>query len=432
MVNGSIVLLCLFGVALAIFLNYKWNLNMGISALVFSFIIGVLFLGMRVKEVIALFPTSVFFQVMSLSLFFGYGVINGTMDAIAKKLLYATRKKPYMIVFALMAVGFVLGILGCVPPAAGAILAVMSFSIAVPSGVNPLICASIGFSANAGSFVRWGASGAIIDATIAANEYETVSASYTWSIFAISVLITILVIMMCFFIWKGYKITEIVGMEKPKDFSPEHRKTLLLIGLVVFFAVVPGVFKTWKIGGSFVKSLAGFCDIQVLCLIGFIIAKFMNLADQRKVIGAVPWNTLILLAGISTLMSVAVQAGAVEIISGWLAGNVPTLQLPCFMCLLGGFLSAFSGGITTVFPMVAPIVPALVKASGANPMLLFLATVLGAHFTSMSPFSTGGSVFMGMNRDESIAKKLVTGQLVVCLVAIAISCMLATILALVM
>lgn len=171
MVNGSIVLLCLFGVALAIFLNYKWNLNMGISALVFSFIIGVLFLGMRVKEVIALFPTSVFFQVMSLSLFFGYGVINGTMDAIAKKLLYATRKKPYMIVFALMAVGFVLGILGCVPPAAGAILAVMSFSIAVPSGVNPLICASIGFSANAGSFVRWGASGAIIDATIAANEY---------------------------------------------------------------------------------------------------------------------------------------------------------------------------------------------------------------------------------------------------------------------
>ena len=74
----------------------------------------------------------------------------------------------------------------------------------------------------------------------------------------------------------------------------------------------------------------------------------------------------------------------------------------------------------------------LVKASGANPMLLFLATVLGAHFTSMSPFSTGGSVFMGMNRDESIAKKLVTGQLVVCLVAIAISCMLATILALVM
>ena len=102
------------------------------------------------------------------------------------------------------------------------------------------------------------------------------------------------------------------------------------------------------------------------------------------------------------------------------------------MCLLGGFLSAFSGGITTVFPMVAPIVPALVKASGANPMLLFLATVLGAHFTSMSPFSTGGSVFMGMNRDESIAKELVAGQLVVCLVAIAISCMLATILALVM
>jgi len=432
MINGSIVLLCLLGVALAIVLNYKWNLNMGISAFVFSFIIGVLFMGMRVKNVIALFPTSVFFQVMSLSLFFGYGVINGTMDVIAKKLLYASRKKPYMIVFALMAIGFLLGILGCVPPAAGAILAVMSFSIAVPSGVNPLICAALGFSCNAGSFVKWGASGAIIDATIAANGYETVSAAYTWQIFAGAILITVGVILISFFIWKGYEIKEIVGMEAPKDFTPEQKKTLMLILAVVFFAVVPGILKTWKIGGGFIKTFADFCDIQVLCLIGFIIAKFMKLADQRKVIAAVPWNTLLLLAGISTLMSVAVQAGAVEIISGWLASTIPALLLPCFMCLLGGFLSAFSGGITTVFPMVAPIVPSLVAASGANAMLLFLATILGAHFTSMSPFSTGGSVFLGMNRDESIAKKLVTGQLVVCLVAIAISCGIATVLALFM
>ena len=180
------------------------------------------------------------------------------------------------------------------------------------------------------------------------------------------------------------------------------------------------------------KTISGFCDIQVLCLIGFILAHFLKLAKPRDVINACPWNTLILLAGISMLMAVAVQAGAVKIISEWLSANIAKWLLPFFMCLLGAFLSSFSGGITVVFPMVAPIVPALVKASGANPMVLFLAAVLGAHFTGMSPFSTGGAVFMGMNRDESIAKRLVTGQLVVCLIGVVVGGIILTILGVVL
>ena len=429
-VNGTIVILCLVGVALAIFLSYKFNLQMGISAMVFAFIIGVLFMGLRVKNVIAMFPTSVFFQVLALSLFFGVGVVNGTMEAVAKKMLYATRKKPYMLVFMLMIIGFALGILGCVPPAAGAILAVMGFTIAVPSGVDPLICASLGYSCNAGSFVRWGASGAIIDAKIAEQGYEAESGAFTWQIFAISAVVSILVIVICFFLWKGYKVKEVVGMEQPAPFTKAQKTTLILILCVVFFAVVPGMLVTWKIGGAFMKTFSGFCDIQVLCLIGFILAHFLKLAKPREVINACPWNTLILLAGISMLMAVAVQAGAVKIISDWLTATIPAWLLPFFMCLLGAFLSSFSGGITVVFPMVAPIVPALVKSSGGalNPMVLFLAAVMGAHFTGMSPFSTGGAVFMGMNRDESQAKRLVTGQLVVCLIGVVVGGIVLTIL----
>ena len=429
-VNGTIVILCLVGVALAIFLSYKFNLQMGISAMVFAFIIGVLFMGLRVKAVIAMFPTSVFFQVLALSLFFGVGVVNGTMEAVAKKMLYATRKKPYMLVFMLMIIGFALGILGCVPPAAGAILAVMGFTIAVPSGVDPLICASLGYSCNAGSFVRWGASGAIIDATIAKHGYEAESGAFTWEIFAISAIVSILVIVICFFLWKGYKVKQVVGMEQPAPFTKEQKTTLILILCVVFFAVVPGMLVTWKIGLPLMKTISGFCDIQVLCLIGFILSHFLKLAKPREVINACPWNTLILLAGISMLMSVAVEAGAVKIISDWLTATIPAWLLPFFMCLLGAFLSSFSGGITVVFPMVAPIVPALVESSGGalNPMVLFLAAVMGAHFTGMSPFSTGGAVFMGMNRDESQAKRLVTGQLVVCLIGVVVGGIVLTIL----
>ncbi|MBO4862132.1 MAG: hypothetical protein J5535_04460 [Firmicutes bacterium] len=429
--NGFIVILCLVGIVVSILLNYKWNVNMGVTAFVFALIIGVLGLGLRTKNVVAMFPTSVYFQVMCLSLFFGWGVVNGTMKAVADKMLWASRKHPWMIVFAITAIGFILGFLGCVPPAAGAILAVMAFTVAVPSGVDPRICAAIGYSANAGSFVAWGASGGIINGSIKANGYEAEGLKYTWQICGLTCLVSLIVIVIFFFIYKGYNIKKVEGVEqKPADFTPEQKRTLYVIAFVVFFAVVPGVLKTF-IGGTFLKNLTEFCDMQTLCLIGFLICKFLNLADQKKVVMAVPWNTLLLLAGISTLMAVATKAGAVDIITGWLGANVSAKLLPLFMCLLGGFLSAFSGGITVVFPMVAPMVPALVAATGgaANPMLMFLGTLLGAHFTAMSPFSTGGAVFLGQCRDEAMAKKLVVYQLVVCAVALIVGMIVITVLA---
>ena len=78
MSSGALVVLCLIGVVLAIVLNYKWNLNMGVSALVFALIIGNLFMGMRVKEVVALFPTSIYFQVMCLSSFMSAATVRGS------------------------------------------------------------------------------------------------------------------------------------------------------------------------------------------------------------------------------------------------------------------------------------------------------------------------------------------------------------------
>lgn len=420
MSSGAIVILCLAGVALSIILNYKLSLNMGLSALAFAFIIGCLFMGMKVKEVIALFPTSIFFQVMCLSLFFGYGVVNGTMGAIADHMLYACRKRPWMFTFMLMFTGFLLGFVGCTPPAAGAIMAVMAFTIAIPAGMNPLIACAVAFSNNAGSFVLWGASGGIINATIASNGFESDSVSQTWIIYAMSVLMTVIVILVFFFLLKGYKMSAIPDMKQPEPFTKTQIANLYVIAVVIFLAVVPGVLKS-LIGGAFLTALANFCDMQVLCIIGFLVCALLHLASQKDVIKAVPWNTLLLLSGISTLMSVAVEAGAVDMITSWLAANIPAVLLPMFMCLLGGFLSAFSGGITTVFPMVAPIVPALVQSSGASPVLLFLGTVLGAHFTSMSPFSTGGAVFLATCRDDDMAKRLVPGQLLVCAVALVLA-----------
>ena len=110
-------------------------------------------------------------------------------------------------------------------------------------------------------------------------------------------------------------------------------------------------------------------------------------------------------------MNVATQAGVVDVISGWLNNSVPEGMMVAFMTLLGGFLSFFSGGINTVFPMLAPIVGTAVAGTAIKPVTMFIGILLGACYTALSPFSTGGAIFMSNCQDEKVRGKLITWQL---------------------
>ena len=141
MSTTGIIIVCLIGIAVAIALGYKFGINMGVTGLVFAYIVGCFLMEMRVKEVVALWPTSTVFQLMSITLFFGFAVVNGTMQAIADHLLYAVRNQTWLISFALYFISIILGALGCPPPAANAIMAVIGFSVGLPAGLHPLIIA---------------------------------------------------------------------------------------------------------------------------------------------------------------------------------------------------------------------------------------------------------------------------------------------------
>lgn len=113
--SSTAIIICLIGIALAIVLNYKFGVNMGVTGLAVAWIAGCIVMGLKVKDVVALWPNSVVFQLMSITLFFGFAVVNGTMQAIANHLLYKVRNQTWMIAFAIFFIGFILGALGCPP-----------------------------------------------------------------------------------------------------------------------------------------------------------------------------------------------------------------------------------------------------------------------------------------------------------------------------
>ena len=169
--SSTAIIICLIGIALAIVLNYKFGVNMGVTGLAVAWIAGCIVMGLKVKDVVALWPNSVVFQLMSITLFFGFAVVNGTMQAIANHLLYKVRNQTWMIAFAIFFIGFILGALGCPPPAANAICAVIGFSVGLPAGLHPMIIAwAVCMGANLGCCLPWASQGSVVNNTIAANQ----------------------------------------------------------------------------------------------------------------------------------------------------------------------------------------------------------------------------------------------------------------------
>lgn len=79
-------------IAIAVTIGYKTKFNTGFFAIIFAYLIGCFGMGMAPKEIIAGWPVSTMFVIFSVSLFYNFALVNGTLEKTARYLLYACRK----------------------------------------------------------------------------------------------------------------------------------------------------------------------------------------------------------------------------------------------------------------------------------------------------------------------------------------------------
>lgn len=89
------------GIAVSVAIGYKTNYNTGFFAMVFAYLIGCFALGMSTKEIINGWPVGTMFVIFSVSLFYNFALVNGTLEKTARYLLYACRRFPGLLPFAL-------------------------------------------------------------------------------------------------------------------------------------------------------------------------------------------------------------------------------------------------------------------------------------------------------------------------------------------
>uniref|UniRef100_UPI00266692AB hypothetical protein n=1 Tax=Veillonella magna TaxID=464322 RepID=UPI00266692AB len=84
MLNGIIIATIVVTIAL----GYKTKINTGLFGMIFAYIIGTFALGLKPTEVIKMWPVSIFFVILAISLFYNFAISNGTLEVLSQHMMY--------------------------------------------------------------------------------------------------------------------------------------------------------------------------------------------------------------------------------------------------------------------------------------------------------------------------------------------------------
>ncbi|MBQ3373515.1 MAG: SLC13 family permease [Anaerolineaceae bacterium] len=396
-------ILIILAIVVAVYLGYKTKINTGFFAIAFAYIIGCFMLGLKPKELIAMWPTSTMFVIISVSLFYNFAAINGTLEKLSGSLLYACRNFPGLLPFALFFVAVILSVMGAAYFTVLAFLAPITMAICEESKMDKLTGAvAINCGALAGGNFPTAALGVIfrglMDTAYEATPELALQDTFgpEMKVFGLAVVFSLILIAIFRF---GFKANREIGkgvvFKKPEAYNEKQKTTLRLMIIMMIVVLIFPLLKMLIPSNAFIKNIAGKVDVGLVAFVFTVIGLLLKLAPQKEIIAKVPWNTILMIAGAGMLIGVAVKAGTIEAVSTWIGSNVPAFLVPIALSLVGAFMSFFSSTTGVVAPALFPLIPGIAVATGLNPITLFACTILGAQSSAISPFSSGGSLILG-------------------------------------
>ena len=398
----------ILAIALAIFLGYKTKINTGLFCIVFAYIIGCFVMGLKPKQVIGYWPTSTMFVILSVSLFYNFAAINGTLEKMSGALLYACRKFPGLLPYALLAVAVILSVMGATYFTVLAFLAPITLVICDESRMDKLTGAvAINCGALAGGNFPTSNLGVIFRglADTAFEASPDVAAVETFGmemkIFLFSVLLSLVLVTIFRF---GFKENRNIGkgvtFKKPEVFTKDQKITLSLMMIMMVVVLIFPLMQILMSGNAAIQYISSKVDVGLVAIVFAVIALLLKLAPQKEALAKIPWNTIVMIAGAGMLIAVAVEAGTIDALSTWIGFNVPKPLVPIAFSIVGAIMSFFSSTTGVVAPALFPLIPNLAASAGLSSSALFACTIIGAQSSAISPFSSGGSLILGSTPKE--------------------------------
>ncbi|WP_438012792.1 SLC13 family permease [Psychrobacter raelei] len=386
-------------IMVCIILGYTTKINIGLFAIAFSYLIGCFGMGLKAHEIIELWPLKIFFVIFAVTLFYNFPLANGALEKLCNYLIYKCRHFPTFLPLVIFFVATIVAGLGAGYYTVLATMAPMILLLSKRTNLNLVIATlSINYGALAGANFITSQSGVIFRELMhGAGVANDNTFTYVLGIFSATFIMPVIVLGSYSLInAKNSKI--LIQITVPEPFDSKQKQSLILIFIMMAIVLIVPILNLLMPQVSAIQFLNARIDIGFIAIVFALVSLFLKLGDEKAVIALIPWNTLIMICGVGMLISLGVEVGVIYELTEWLSTNVPIWMIPILVFVISAIMSIFASTLGVVAPTLFPMVLPLAVASGLSPLLLFTCIVVGAQSSSLSPFSSGGSLMLGASQ----------------------------------
>ncbi len=422
-VGGNImndILIFLASIVLVIVIGSIFKVNIGFVAIVFAYLLSVSVLDVSISELFQIWPAKLFLIIFSISVFYSFASSNGAIEKLAIKFIYRFRTIPALIPIGIFIITVIIAGSGGGPYVATVVMAPITLKIAAISGMSPIlgviavVCGASGISLSQLSVV-----GQLVKGLIERTEYSEQASSLQYMVFSNAMMFHTFIFILFYFIFKGYKLKPAI-MEKPLAFTREQTTSISVIAIVILLYLSPNLLGLIFPNNTVIELVRSKFDFTFAALIGATISFILKLGNEKEIFKKIPWSTLMLVTGMGLLVGVGEKCGIIQELAELVGTNVTPKLIPVMMAGCSGLMSFISDGPGVVYPTLYPLVSGIADVTGINPGLLFSAVSVGDSTTVISPFSTGGAMFLSFVAQEKQREKMFMQFMIIPFVFLAI------------
>ena len=395
--------LSLGALAVAIVVSCTIRLHVGFLAISLAWVVGVYIADMSAAEVMNGFPTRLFLTLAGVTLLFSQAQANGTLDLIAHKAVLLCRGNVGVMPMMFFALSFVLASIGPGNIASVALMAPMGMAVAGQVGIPAFLMAiMIGNGANAGSLSPIAPTGVIVNGVME----EIGLGGYELSTYLNNMMAHTVIVLAAYFLLGGWRLLGryhagalvvptrdggdgAEGKAAADDFGREHWITIGVIAALLVGVILLGV------------------DVGLGAFGCAIVLALLKAGDESEAVKLMPWRVIMMVCGVTVLISVLDETGGLELFTRVLAGVSTANTVTAVMAFTTGFISIYSSTSGVVLPAFLPTVPGLAaQVGGVEPLAIASSMNVGAHLVDVSALSTLGALCMAAAPKSEDPRKL--------------------------
>jgi di/tricarboxylate transporter len=376
----------------AIVLSFVSRLNVGVVAIPLAWAVGV-YAGRAPDTVLAVFPGSLFVTLAGVTLLFALAECNGTIGNLATRLTLLANGRSRL----LPALAFVIAcaISTCGPGAipATALVAPLAFAMAAPAAIPPFLTAlMVANGANAGNLSPLSAVGIIANTRMASVGL----AGHEWKVWTANFVAHVLVAALAYVVLvRAVPRTAASAPARPPSLD---RSQWITVGTIVVWIV------SVVVGGASI-ALAAFAAAALLIA--------LRTADEGAALKGMPWGAIMMVCGVTMLVTTAEKVGGLELFTTLLAQLATPRTINGVIAFVTGVISSASSTSGVVLPTFLPTAPGLAQqVGGGDPLAIALSINVGSSLVDVSPLSTIGAICVAALSGAGAARDLFKRMLI--------------------